>query len=280
MNVQRVEYSSADQRTVEYPRERSSAWDIYSQPIQENLNFYDQNQKCSTIDRDRQRGRDRSRRRDRDREKDRDRSSRYNRDKERDRSQNRHESEDYYDDSRSSFSDSNSYDNPDYNNVHNNVDDDFGASVALNVTSVSSNICDGDNYYAEKRSSSYTDKKERHRDRDRDRDRTRNKDYDRDRDRDRRDHNRTGSSSWKEEKPNNTIMLRGLAQHISEADIRNELLIFGLEAKDIRLMRKKDTGASRGFAFVEFQTLAESVRWMELKQVLCHQFFSLKLTVH
>ncbi|KAF5296911.1 hypothetical protein FQA39_LY12268 [Lamprigera yunnana] len=71
---------------------------------------------------------------------------------------------------------------------------------------------------------------------------------------------------YKSQPPNNTIMIRGLAQHITENDIRQDILHCGLMPKDIRLIRKKDTGASRGFAFVEFSTLAEATRWMDMKQ--------------
>ena len=42
--------------------------------------------------------------------------------------------------------------------------------------------------------------------------------------------------------PNNTIMIRGLAQHITEADISDDIQHCGLLAKDIRLIRKKETG--------------------------------------
>jgi RNA-binding protein 5/10 len=61
-------------------------------------------------------------------------------------------------------------------------------------------------------------------------------------------------------------MIRGLAQHITENDIRQDILSCELMPKDIRLIRKKDTGASRGFAFVEFNTLQEASQWMEMKQ--------------
>ncbi|XP_022248401.1 RNA-binding protein 5-like [Limulus polyphemus] len=111
--------------------------------------------------------------------------------------------------------------------------------------------------------------RDRDRNRGRDRDRERNRDRSRDRDRDReRDRDYARERDWREEIPNNTIMVRGLAPHISEADLRNEVSRYGLEPKDIRLMRKKykDTGASRGFAFVEFLLLSEAVRWKELTQ--------------
>ena len=41
---------------------------------------------------------------------------------------------------------------------------------------------------------------------------------------------------------NSTIMVRGLAQHIMENDIRSDITDFGLRAKDIRLIRKKESG--------------------------------------
>ncbi|CAH0562555.1 unnamed protein product [Brassicogethes aeneus] len=71
---------------------------------------------------------------------------------------------------------------------------------------------------------------------------------------------------YKSQPPNNTIMIRGLAQHITENDIRQDIIQCGLMPKDIRLIRKKDTGASRGFAFVEFGSLGEAIRWMDMKQ--------------
>ena len=41
---------------------------------------------------------------------------------------------------------------------------------------------------------------------------------------------------------NSTIMVRGLAQHIKESDIREDIADCGLAAKDIRLIRKKESG--------------------------------------
>lgn len=71
---------------------------------------------------------------------------------------------------------------------------------------------------------------------------------------------------YKSYPPNSTIMIRGLAQHITEIDIRQDIIHSGLMPKEIRLVRTKDTGISRGFAFVEFSTLEEATRWMDLKE--------------
>ncbi|CAG2160271.1 unnamed protein product [Oppiella nova] len=87
-----------------------------------------------------------------------------------------------------------------------------------------------------------------------------------DRDRD-RDYDRSQSQRDKrEDMPNNTIMIRGLAPHITEKDIVSKLSEHNLMAKDIRLMRKKETGVSRGFAFVEFTNIEDAIQWKELTQ--------------
>ncbi|CAG2121862.1 unnamed protein product, partial [Medioppia subpectinata] len=61
-------------------------------------------------------------------------------------------------------------------------------------------------------------------------------------------------------------MVRGLAPHITEKDIVSKLSDNNLAAKDIRLMRKKETGVSRGFAFVEFTNIEDAIQWKELTQ--------------
>ena len=71
--------------------------------------------------------------------------------------------------------------------------------------------------------------------------------------------------------PNNTIMVRGLAQHISENDIRQDILGLGLVAKDIRLIRKKETGKSllsNSPAFIIFFHTTRSFRNVSLPLLL------------
>ncbi|XP_063698864.1 RNA-binding protein 5-like [Culicoides brevitarsis] len=62
--------------------------------------------------------------------------------------------------------------------------------------------------------------------------------------------------------PNNKIIVRGLAPHLTEADINSDLINCDLAPLSIHLIRKTKTGASRGFAFVEFATIDEARRWM------------------
>lgn len=65
---------------------------------------------------------------------------------------------------------------------------------------------------------------------------------------------------------NKIILISGLANHITEYDIRQEVLTCGLMPKEIRIPRFKNTGASRGVAFVEFNTTSEAVRWMQMRK--------------
>ncbi|KAH3827993.1 RNA-binding protein 5-like isoform X2 [Dreissena polymorpha] len=104
--------------------------------------------------------------------------------------------------------------------------------------------------------------RERSRDRvSRDRDHER---HDRDREyREMRD-DRAGEK-WLTDSPTNTIMLRGLPELIDVQDIKAELQMFGAPIRDVRLMRKS-SGASRGFAFVEFHNRDDALRWMDSNQ--------------
>ena len=42
-------------------------------------------------------------------------------------------------------------------------------------------------------------------------------------------------------------MVRGLAQHITETNISDDIQNCGLTAKDIRLIRKKETGTQKAY---------------------------------
>ncbi|XP_058125553.1 RNA-binding protein 5-B-like [Anopheles ziemanni] len=126
--------------------------------------------------------------------------------------------------------------------------------------------------------------RERYRGRSRERDRDR-RSRDRERFRDRRDRDKGGrrggyspssmdegdnfdsdNEYYYQQKPNNNIIIRGLAPQVTEADINSDLIQCGLQALHVRLIRKKKTGESRGFAFVEFRTEEEATRWICYKQ--------------
>uniref|UniRef100_I3K387 RNA binding motif protein 10 n=1 Tax=Oreochromis niloticus TaxID=8128 RepID=I3K387_ORENI len=48
--------------------------------------------------------------------------------------------------------------------------------------------------------------------------------------------------------------------------IRAQLQEQGIQPREVRLMRNKSSGQSRGFAFVEFNLIQEATRWMETNQ--------------
>jgi len=61
-------------------------------------------------------------------------------------------------------------------------------------------------------------------------------------------------------------MIRGLPVYILEQDIIDNILTHGIEPKEVRLIRKKDTGESRGFAFVEFESVDDATEWIDAEQ--------------
>uniref|UniRef100_A0A182P4J4 Rna-binding protein 5 n=1 Tax=Anopheles epiroticus TaxID=199890 RepID=A0A182P4J4_9DIPT len=108
------------------------------------------------------------------------------------------------------------------------------------------------------------DSRDRYRGRSRERDRER-RSRDRDRCRDRRDRDRSGgrrggyspssmddgenfdseNEFFYQQKPNNNIIIRGLAPQVTEADINSDLIQCGLQALHVRLIRKRKTGKQK-----------------------------------
>uniref|UniRef100_A0AAR2KSJ0 RNA binding motif protein 10 n=1 Tax=Pygocentrus nattereri TaxID=42514 RepID=A0AAR2KSJ0_PYGNA len=68
------------------------------------------------------------------------------------------------------------------------------------------------------------------------------------------------------QRPSNIIMLRMLPPNATVNEIRAQLQQQGVQPREVRLMRNKSSGQSRGFAFVEFNDLQEASRWMESNQ--------------
>uniref|UniRef100_A0A8C6X7K7 RRM domain-containing protein n=1 Tax=Naja naja TaxID=35670 RepID=A0A8C6X7K7_NAJNA len=75
-----------------------------------------------------------------------------------------------------------------------------------------------------------------------------------------------------EQKASSIIMLRMLPQSATESDIRAQLQAHGFQPREVRLMRNKASGQSRGFAFVEFNHLQDATRWMEANQVMTSRY--------
>ncbi|XP_068600493.1 RNA-binding protein 10 [Brachionichthys hirsutus] len=70
------------------------------------------------------------------------------------------------------------------------------------------------------------------------------------------------------QRPSNIIMLRMLPPNATASEIRAQLEDQGIQPKEVRLMRNKSSGQSRGFAFVEFNVIQEATRWMETNQAV------------
>ncbi|XP_028850017.1 RNA-binding protein 10 isoform X3 [Denticeps clupeoides] len=67
-------------------------------------------------------------------------------------------------------------------------------------------------------------------------------------------------------RPSSIIMLRMLPPSATVNEIRTQLQEQGIQPREVRLMRNKSSGQSRGFAFVQFNHLQEASRWMETNQ--------------
>ncbi|XP_031700911.1 RNA-binding protein 10 [Anarrhichthys ocellatus] len=70
------------------------------------------------------------------------------------------------------------------------------------------------------------------------------------------------------QRPSNIIMLRMLPPNVTTNEIRAQLQEQGIQPREVRLMRNKSSGQSRGFAFVEFNVIQEATRWMETNQAV------------
>ncbi|CAN9516048.1 unnamed protein product [Ophioblennius macclurei] len=68
------------------------------------------------------------------------------------------------------------------------------------------------------------------------------------------------------QRPSNIVMLRMLPPSATANEIRAQLQEQGIQPREVRLMRNKSSGQSRGFAFVEFNVIQEATRWMETNQ--------------
>lgn len=67
-------------------------------------------------------------------------------------------------------------------------------------------------------------------------------------------------NSYKSQVPCSIIILRGLAQHLTEQDIKTATLAAGVASKDVKIMKKKDKGSSKGVGFVEFYSVEDAQR--------------------
>ncbi|XP_074428053.1 uncharacterized protein LOC141737279, partial [Larus michahellis] len=81
-----------------------------------------------------------------------------------------------------------------------------------------------------------------------------------------RDQDYRPEAAEEEPRASTIVMLRMLPQAATENDIRAQLQAQGVQPREVRLMRNKSSGQSRGFAFVEFHHLQDAARWMDANQ--------------
>ncbi|XP_075345740.1 RNA-binding protein 10-like, partial [Mycteria americana] len=82
-----------------------------------------------------------------------------------------------------------------------------------------------------------------------------------------RDQDYRPEAAEEEPRASTIVMLRMLPQAATENDIRAQLQAQGVQPREVRLMRNKSSGQSRGFAFVEFNHVQDAARWMDANQV-------------
>ncbi|XP_057284340.1 RNA-binding protein 10-like, partial [Pezoporus wallicus] len=81
-----------------------------------------------------------------------------------------------------------------------------------------------------------------------------------------RDQDYRPEAAEEEPRASTIVMLRMLPQAATENDIRAQLQAQGVQPREVRLMRNKSSGQSRGFAFVEFHHVQDAARWMDANQ--------------
>ncbi|GAA37882.2 RNA-binding protein 5/10 [Clonorchis sinensis] len=99
----------------------------------------------------------------------------------------------------------------------------------------------------------------------------------------RRDDDRVGCFralfTVKSDEPSPTIMLRGIPPSMDSRDIRDALDDNRINYVDVRVIRDKNTGVTKGFGFVDFATIHDAKRWMEFqKGILRVRRHELRLT--
>ncbi|KRZ16674.1 RNA-binding protein 5 [Trichinella zimbabwensis] len=67
--------------------------------------------------------------------------------------------------------------------------------------------------------------------------------------------------------PNSTLVVKGIPLSYNEELVRNAVVEMGVTPIDVRILRKRESGESRGFGFIEFMSIEEATKYMERSQL-------------
>ncbi|CAL8086789.1 unnamed protein product [Calicophoron daubneyi] len=68
------------------------------------------------------------------------------------------------------------------------------------------------------------------------------------------------------EEPSSTVMLRGIPSNFDNRDVRDALDDNRVNYVDVRVIKDKNTGLTKGFGFVDFASVHEAKRWMDFQK--------------
>ncbi len=74
-------------------------------------------------------------------------------------------------------------------------------------------------------------------------------------------------------------MLRQLPIQMDDNDLITELNMLAVPYRNVRLIKSRDPGINRGFAFIDFSTVDEAQRWMAMTKVCLSYLISLNAII-
>ncbi|KRY58405.1 RNA-binding protein 5 [Trichinella britovi] len=72
--------------------------------------------------------------------------------------------------------------------------------------------------------------------------------------------------------PNSTLVVKGIPLSYNEELVRNAVVEMGVTPIDVRILRRRESGESRGFGFIEFMSIEEATKYMERSQCTTNNF--------
>ena len=63
-------------------------------------------------------------------------------------------------------------------------------------------------------------------------------------------------------------MMRQIPTQMDDSELKGELFKMAVPYKDVRLVKDRNTGLNRGFAFIEFNNVEDASSWMQTTKVI------------